>query len=100
MAVLATIAGVRGGLGGALWSGRGRVLQLCTEEGNAWVPLEVCESAARCDPEQGCRPLACAEGETRCFGYQFQSCAADRSNWEPVAACVNAAACDAELGCQ
>jgi hypothetical protein len=77
----------------------GRVLQLCVDDGSAWAPLEVCGSAALCNPEQGCRPLACVEDETRCFGYQFQRCAADGTDWEPVAACVNAAACDPKLGC-
>jgi hypothetical protein len=84
---------------GAL-SCEGQLLRLCTDGGNAWATLEICETAGLCNPEFGCEAPACVEGETRCYGYLFQACSPDRSGWESVEACTSAAACDAVLGCQ
>src|SRR5688572_1587883 len=78
----------------------GTVLQLCADDGMSWVPLEVCESAAHCDPAFGCQPSACTEGESRCNDSMFQRCAPSRLSWDSVEQCISAAACEPLTGCR
>jgi hypothetical protein len=78
----------------------GPVLMLCTDGGTNWAALEVCASAALCDPgASGCQDPECFEGETRCYGYQFQACA-DQRIWETVEACASSATCAPLTGCE
>jgi hypothetical protein len=75
----------------------GVVLQACSADGAAFVPVRTCVSAALCKEATGeCLPPACALG-FQCKGDALQKCNAERTAWEPVRTC-GPGLCDAMIG--
>ncbi len=78
----------------------GRALQLCTENGVAWVTLELCASEALCmsGDNPGCSPAVCAPGNLRCNDNVLELCAPDSTGWNGIETCETAAHCSTSLG--
>jgi hypothetical protein len=75
----------------------GSLLQNCNDEGNGWLDVERCASAALCDAsrgEEGCLPQTCEAGALRCVGDTLERCRDGSDGSEPVAECALAGGCD------
>jgi hypothetical protein len=78
----------------------GKVLRLCTDDGTAWAPLEVCGSPELCESSDvstvsGCIPATCATEQMSCDGNMLRLCNVARNGWELFDTCESAAHCDA-----
>lgn len=84
---------------GAFRCGDTPVLERCSDD-LLWEEFQACASEELCSASAGrCLTPACALGETRCRGGQFERCSGDRTRWAVQATCAADQICDAELGC-
>ena len=78
----------------------GRLLELCTDAGTAWVTLQACASEALCESNglstvSACIKPSCAAEEMSCNGATLRVCNPDRSGWDQFAECDSPAHCNA-----
>jgi hypothetical protein len=76
------------------------LLQRCNEQGDGWILLDQCGSAALCDEVTvTCGTPTCAPREHRCTSSGgLEVCNADRTGFTPLEQCRSAAFCSAVPG--
>lgn len=72
-------------------------LQRCGEDLSDWIEVELCATAAHCDPRQEqCLGAPCEPGQERCNGDQLEACSDDQLGWEGRQQCASAALCQSD----
>jgi hypothetical protein len=72
----------------------GDQLQMCSDDGSAWVLQQICVSPAFCDSEQQrCNAAPCGPGAARCNDSTREQCNADQTAFEAIETCVSADRC-------
>ncbi|HEU4579981.1 MAG TPA: hypothetical protein VFS67_17095 [Polyangiaceae bacterium] len=77
-----------------------RLLQLCTDEGTAWVTWQACATAALCEASDlstvaACIAPTCSVEQMSCAGPVLRLCNEDRNGWTTFDTCQTAGHCDA-----
>lgn len=69
-------------------------LQRCSDDLTGFAEVELCATAAHCDPRQGqCLSAPCAPGQQRCNGDQLEACSDDQLSWVALEQCASVALC-------
>ncbi len=66
--------------------------ELCDISG-LWTLIQICESAARCDAETGCKTLLCGGEQFDCEGAELLTCRSDLGGWVVTETCATGCLC-------